>query len=73
MRFMPSLLMLVVAGGFGWLFLTRYWLERDCIAAAASSCIGADGSNLIEGGAIWIVPALVFAVLALLMLPWPRR
>jgi hypothetical protein len=71
MRFMPSLLMATVAGGFCWLFLTRYWFYRECIEAAASSCITPDGVNLIAGGAFWIVPAIGFAVVALVK--WPRR
>ena len=71
MRFVPSLLMLIVAWGFLWLFLTRYWFYRDCIEAAASSCITPDGVNLTEGGAFWILFAIGFAVLALVK--WPRR
>lgn len=71
MRFLSSLLIGLIAAGFFWLFITRYWLYRDCIDAAASSCIAADGANLIAGGAMWIVPAIIFAVLALVS--WPRR
>jgi hypothetical protein len=67
-RFVPSALLAIVAAGFGWLFVTRYWLYRDCIEAAASSCITPDGDNLIAGGALWIVPGVIFALLALLML-----
>lgn len=70
---MPSLWRAMAAGGFAWLFITRYWLYRDCIDAAKSSCITPDGDNLIEGGSMWIVPAVIFAVLALLKLPWRRR
>ena len=73
MRYVPSLLMTMAAGGFVWLFITRYWLYRDCIEAAKSSCITPDGANLIEGGSMWIVPAVVFAVLALLKLPRRRK
>ena len=71
MRFIPSLLMVIVAGGFFWAFLTRYWFYRDCIEAAASSCITPDAANLTEGGAFWILFAIGFAVLALVK--WPRR
>ncbi|WP_354042425.1 hypothetical protein [Devosia sp. UYZn731] len=57
-----------MAAGFFWLFLTRYWFHRDCIEAAASSCVMPDGTNLIAGGALWIVPSVVFALLAMLTL-----
>ena len=72
MRYIRSLFWLALAGGFFWLFVTRYWLYRDCIAAAASSCITPEGSNLIAGGMFWIVPAVVFAALALRALLAPR-
>ena len=54
---------------FGWLFYTRFWKWRDCIAEAASSCVTPDGDNVIGAGALWIIPAgicLLFALLALL-------
>ncbi|MEO8684513.1 MAG: hypothetical protein ABI414_06690 [Devosia sp.] len=73
MRIVPSLLMAILAGGFFWLFLIRYWFYRDCIEAAASSCITPDGVNLIEGGAFWIVPAIGSAVVALVKWPWHGR
>ena len=73
MRFVPTVLMAIIATGFFRLFLTRYWFYRDCIEAAASSCITPDGANLIEGGALWIVPCAGFALAALLMLPRRRR
>jgi hypothetical protein len=38
-------------------FYTRFWVYRDCIAEAASSCITPDGTNLIAGGALWGVLA----------------
>jgi hypothetical protein len=56
------------AGLFAWLFYVRYWSFRDCIAAAKSSCVTPAGDNLIGGGAFWIVPAIVFALLAALTL-----
>jgi len=68
MRLAPRLILSMIAAGFGWLFVTRYWLYRDCIEAAASSCVTPFGDNLIAGGALWIVPAVVFALLALLTL-----
>jgi hypothetical protein len=48
----------------GWLFYTRYWAHRDCIGDADSSCVTADGANLIEGGMVWGVFAAVFLLLA---------
>lgn len=71
MRWLATLLLLVIAAGFAGLFLTRYWFWRDCINAAASSCVTPDGSNLIAGGMVWLVPAVVFAILALAV--WLRR
>ncbi len=46
-----------VAGFFWWAFYERYYKHRDCIEASASSCVAADGSNLIGGGAVWSVVA----------------
>jgi hypothetical protein len=56
------------AGLFGWLFYIRYWSYRDCIEAAQSSCVTPSGDNLIGGGAFWIIPAIAFALLAVLTL-----
>lgn len=50
---------------FAWLFLERYWFWRDCIRAAKSSCLTPGGDNLTSGGAIWIVPSIVLALLAI--------
>lgn len=47
-----------------YLFVTRYWLHRDCIEAAASSCITPEGANLTAGGMIWGILALAFAIAA---------
>jgi hypothetical protein len=69
MRFFPSLLSLLVSSGFGWLFITRYWFYRDCIDAATSSCITPEGDNLTGGGAMWLVPALIFLIVAALVRP----
>lgn len=49
-----------------YLFLTRYWLYRDCIEVALSSCITPDGDNLTAGGMVWGGFALVFLALTLL-------
>jgi hypothetical protein len=48
-----------------WLFYARYWLWRDCIHAAESSCITPDGANLTSGGIIWGLLAAVMAALVL--------
>ena len=56
---------LVLAAFFSWVFYTRYWQWRACIHEALSSCVTPDGTNLIEGGAIWSVPAVVFFVLGI--------
>ena len=53
MKFLPALLLAAIAGGFGWLFYVRYWLWRDCINEALSSCVTPDGDNLTAGGMIW--------------------
>jgi hypothetical protein len=52
---------------FFYLFYIRYWKWRDCIEQAASSCITPDGDSLISGGAFWIVPALFFLLIALII------
>jgi hypothetical protein len=49
---------LCAAGVCGHAFYTRFWLYRDCIAEAASSCVNPDGTNLIAGGALWGVLTL---------------
>ena len=55
-----------LSGLFAWVFYVRYWKWRDCIAEALSSCVTPEGENLIEGGAFWAVPALVFGVMGVL-------
>ena len=70
MRFLSTALLAAIAGGFLTLFLTRYRFWRDCIEAATSSCITPDGSNLVTAGMLWIVPAVIFAILALVA--WRR-
>ncbi len=55
------------AGLFFWLFYARYWMRRDCAEAQNANCITPAADNLIGGGAFWIVPALLFALLALII------
>ena len=55
---------------FFYLFYVRYWKWRDCIEAAASSCITPEGDILIGGGAFWIVPAVVFFLLFAVIFGW---
>jgi hypothetical protein len=45
-------------------FYTRFWVYRDCIAEAASSCVNPDGTNLIAGGALWGVLAAAWLAAA---------
>jgi len=59
-----GLVYLCLAALFGWLFYVRYWMWRDCIREAASSCITPDGTNLIAGGALWLLPCVAFAAVA---------
>lgn len=47
------------------LFVTRYWVNRACIAAAASSCRLEDGSNVTGGAMLWGAAALVLAAMTL--------
>ena len=56
----------LAAGFFGYVFYTRYWIWRDCIAASQSSCLKPDGSNVTDGGMVWGVIALGFAAAALI-------
>lgn len=65
MRYIPALLCGLLAAFFAWLFYERYWKWRDCIREAVSSCVTAEGDNLIPGGAMWSVFAGLFLVLAL--------
>ncbi|RKE84121.1 hypothetical protein [Rhizobium sp. AG855] len=48
----------LAASLFGYVFYMRYWIWRDCIAAAQSSCVTSDGSNVTEGGMVWGVVAI---------------
>lgn len=56
-RWIRFAVLVAFAGLFLWLFYVRYWRSP---AAAGDSLIGA--------GAFWIVPALIFALLALVTL-----
>ena len=56
---------LALSGLSAWLFHVRYWKWRDCIREAHSSCITPDGANLISGGMLWGLFALVLAAAAL--------
>jgi hypothetical protein len=51
---------LCLASFFTWAFYVRYWEWRECIAAAASSCVTPADDNLTTGGAFWAVPAALF-------------
>ena len=61
---MKFMLHAIAALFFWWLFYERYYRYRDCIQAASSSCYGPEGTNLINGGAAWSVPALLFSGMA---------
>ncbi|WP_159950417.1 hypothetical protein [Rhizobium sp. 18065] len=54
----------LLAALFGFIFYTRYWIWRDCIAASQSSCLTPDGSNLTAGGMVWGVIAFGFLAAA---------
>ncbi|MGQ2968007.1 MAG: hypothetical protein ACT6RF_04595 [Allorhizobium sp.] len=54
------------AGFFGYIFYSRYWSWRDCIAASQSSCVTPDGSNVTDGGMVWGVIALAFLAAAVI-------
>lgn len=56
---------LALAGAFFLAFIERYWNWRACIRESRSSCVTPAGENLTGGGALWSVPALVFALFAL--------
>ncbi|SIQ33567.1 hypothetical protein SAMN05880561_102791 [Rhizobium sp. RU33A] len=62
----------LAAGLFGYVFYTRYWIWRDCIAASQSSCVTPDGSNVTDGGMLWGVIALGFLAAALIARFWRR-
>lgn len=53
-----------LAGFFWWLFYERYYRYKDCIETAASSCLNAQGDNLIGAGMVWALPAFIFSGIA---------
>ncbi|MBP6621668.1 MAG: hypothetical protein KA194_05200 [Alcaligenes sp.] len=55
----------ILAGFFWWLFYERYYQYKECIEAAASSCLTAQGDNLTSGGMLWAAPAMLLSGLAL--------
>lgn len=65
MKHMVPFAYLLLAAVFGGLFYVRYWAFRDCIAEAVSGCVTPDGDTVIEGGAIWGIPALLCLSIAL--------
>ena len=65
-KYLPCLICAAVGGFFAWLFYIRFWLWRDCIEEALSSCLTPDGDNLTSGGMLWSVPAFVFLFCAVL-------
>jgi len=56
---------LAIGAFFAYVFYVRYWKWRDCIAEVQSSCIAADGANLIAGGQLWSIPAVILIVVGL--------
>lgn len=60
--------LLSFSGLFFWLFYLRFWKPRACTDAAQSGCATPAGDSLIGGGAFWIVPAILFVLLAALTL-----
>jgi len=56
---------LVISGFFFYAFYVRFWKYRQCINDAKSSCITDEGENLISGGVYWVIPAVIFLIIAL--------
>jgi hypothetical protein len=61
-----------LAGLFAWAFYVRYWMWRDCIAQALSSCAAEGAGNATDGGRIWGVFAVASAMLGAWAL-WKAR
>ncbi len=59
---MRAIVLALLAALFSFIFCTRYWIWRDCIAASQSSCLTPDGSNVTGGGMVWA--AIAFGFLA---------
>ena len=65
---MIKALMLALPGLlFSWLFYTRYWLWRDCIEAAQSSCITPDGDRISSGAFVWGLLAVPFYMASIIV------
>jgi cell division protein FtsX len=64
MKYFSTFLLALVAGLFSALFYERYWKWREFINASNSSFRTPDGANLTSGGALWLVLAVAFVVLA---------
>lgn len=60
-----ALILALLALGSAYLFYTRYWHYRDCIAASLSSCITPEGDTLTGGGMFWALFAVLFAITAI--------
>ena len=76
MYYVPLSICLFISSFFFYLFYVRYWKWRECIEAASSSCITPDGDILIGGGAVWIVPAIVFLLVSIVLFCldlWEKR
>lgn len=64
MRLIIPVLSSLFALFFAWLYYERYWKWRDCIEAAESSCVLPDGDTLTNGGVVWGLFAVLFALAA---------
>lgn len=73
LRALVALALLATGLGFAWLFIDRYWLWRDCIAASQSSCVTPDGANLTAGGAVWSLFSLGFLIASIIVFLRGRR
>ena len=68
MRLIAIAFFAALSGASLYAFITRYWLYRDCIHAAASSCLTPEGGNLTSGGMLWGAVSLVFATAAIVLI-----
>ena len=73
MRMIFPAIFSLLALSFVWLFYIRYWKYRDCIDAAESSCVLPDGDNLTNGGVVWGLFAILFAITAVVSWLITRR
>ncbi|MCP3926946.1 MAG: hypothetical protein GY714_30680 [Desulfobacterales bacterium] len=51
---------------FTFFFYDRYWKWRHELEEVETSFITPDGSNVTSSGFVWIIPAVVFSILALI-------